>query len=68
MSKYLVGKKEFRFLCDAQEWSWQLCRKYVTEQDNPEDYRIRDADDRSSGVMRKGTTTFLYIAKVKILV
>lgn len=68
MNKYSVGDKSFRFLCDASEWSWQLCRKFITQLEDEDKYRVREVDDWSYGVIEIGTNEVIHREKVKVLV
>lgn len=68
MSKYSVKDKYFRFICDASEWSFQLCRRFADSSQNTEDYTISQIDDWSYGVLEKTSKDVVYDAKVKLLV
>lgn len=68
MSKYSVGDKTFRFLCDASEWSWQLCRKFISQLEDESNYIVREIDDMSYGVVEKGTYQIVHREKVRLLI
>jgi len=62
--KYTVGVKGFRYLCDAQEWSFQGCRKwldtvaaYSTEASK---LRVKKVDDLSYGVFDASIGEVMY--------
>lgn len=67
-NKYLVGDKHFSFLCDASEWSWQLCRAFISKMEDQDKYIVREVDDMSFGVVEKGTYQIIHREKVKLLV
>lgn len=48
--KYWVAGKQFRHLCDASEWSWQVCKAWVRSNNAQGVYRVVKVDDSSYGV------------------
>jgi len=63
-----VEGERFRYLCDASEVSWQLCRKFIDGLQEPERYVIKEFDDSSYCVLNRKTKQVVHTVKVKHLV
>ena len=62
--RFECNGQQFRFWCDVDEYSWQLCRGHIDSLDDEENYRIRRSDEFSYGVLKLSTQEYVMVANV----